>query len=540
MNMSDTATKPAGGTSALSADDAHAFATRLRLHPTSLAAPDWQVDWDDAPWSVKVYESGRRLGLGSRDPAVAAAPELESLGRMLFWSLGMIRVRWDPHGTLPPSPQRPTVTTPRGRRLVPRRAIPSGGAAYPTEAYVVGDRGSYGVSGAYHYDPYRHELVDLDHPAAMTALSRALGMPPGAGVARLALVLTNRFWKNVFKYGDFAYRLGSVDVGVALGRVVRAGRALFGAVDVRLDFADRHLNALLGLDGIEESAYAVVGLGRQPVDGVKVAAATRVRPSPPVVRERSTDVRRSAPFDAMHAAASRPLAASPPPAPLPLETDDSEPAVDGLCRLPACAPLDLLDPPVLARRSSNGDLFTGASVEPGAVATVLEHTWRALAALLDCCADALGNGPRLYCAVQRVSDIASGWYRYLPDEHALAPVGTGRSPGCGRLLQEALYAATVNMELAAFTVHVTAPTDFRRSDRQVRDYRVQQMLVGVAVEAITVASAAVRLGSHPLLGFDARAVDSAYGLDGSGHGVHAEVCVGRARSGPFLQGRVIA
>jgi SagB-type dehydrogenase family enzyme len=539
MIVPETVARPRSGTPALSVDDAYAFATTLRLDPQSLHEPDRQLDWGQAPWPVKVYEGGCRLGLGAHAPSDPARPRLSPLGKMLFWSLGTVRVRWDVRGALPSTRERPTVTGPLGRRLIQRRAIPSGGAAYPTEAYVVGNDESRAVSGAYHYDAYRHELVDLAHPAPMTALRRALGLSSGTDWAPLVLVLTNRFSKNAFKYGDFAYRLGSVDVGVALGRVARMGRALFDAVEIRLDFPDADLNALLGIDGAEESAYAVVALGPPVKARAEDTTAAGALRNPPAVRDRAASVPRSARFDAMHAAASRPLAPCSRRAPEPPGGDASEPALGELRQLPAPLSVDLLDSAVLGGRTSNGHLFTGAPVGAGALATVLECASSVFSMLLACCVDALGPGPGLLCAVQRVPGVAPGWYRYVPAAHALTPVGAGPSAGCGQLLQEALHAGIVNIELAAFTVHFTAPLDFRRSDRLVRDYRVQHMLVGAAVEATTVASRAVRLGSHPLLGFDARVVDDAYGLGGSGWGVQVEVCVGDARSGPWLEGRVL-
>jgi hypothetical protein len=147
---------------------------------------------------------------------------------------------------------------------------------------------------------------------------------------------------------------------------------------------------------------------------------------------------------------------------------------------------------------------------------------------------------RLYCAVDRVDQIEPGWYRYLPGRHALTLVGAGRAVSPAIELQAALYAATLDVERSAFSLHVATVIDFRSDPRGVRAYRVQQLLVGTAVEAATRWSAAMGIGSHPLHGFDARRVDGQYGLIGEPFGVQAQVSIGKARSSGALEGSVIA
>jgi hypothetical protein len=81
-------------------------------------------------------------------------------------------------------------------------------------------------------------------------------------------------------------------------------------------------------------------------------------------------------------------------------------------------------------------------------------------------------------------------------------------------------------------VHPAADRDFRLAGRGVRGYREQQLGVGVAVEAVTLAAAAAGLGSHPLLGFDVARLDRRYGLAGGSRSVLAQVCVGAVRPDP--------
>ncbi|HEY0639634.1 MAG TPA: SagB/ThcOx family dehydrogenase, partial [Pseudonocardiaceae bacterium] len=212
----------------------------LRLDPRSANPPGWRVDWEDGPWPVTVRAGGARLPLrgGSGDPL------MDRVDRLLRGTFALGRVRFDPRGGLPATPEDP-LPRHRGPRVTARRPIPSGGSMYPTEAYLL----LAGPDRLCHHDPYRHELLDLGHPAPSAAVWAAVGDGPPAPAL---LVLTHRFWKNFYKYGEFAYRLGAVDVGVALGRALRLGAAAFGRARLYPDLDDDALAACLGVDPADE------------------------------------------------------------------------------------------------------------------------------------------------------------------------------------------------------------------------------------------------------------------------------------------------
>lgn len=458
-------------------------AESLRRDPQGANPPDWRVDWADGPWPVKVYVGGARTPLGR-----AAV-----LDRLLLHTFGMTAVRFDPSGGSAAGPGNLPAAH-LGGRYVPRRPIPSGGAMYPTEAYVV----DTAVGRAFHYDPYRHELVDLRHPAPRAALRAAFGLARDAPLPVAVLLLSNRFWKNAYKYGEFAARLGAVDTGVALGRAVRLAEAGYGRAAVRVDFADAVLEDLLGLDGRDETVFAALELGPARSCPPEPPAS---RGSPPPVLERSRHVRRPPQLDALRAAARETTVDPGPPAPH------------------ARGPLDLLDPATMIRRGSHGRRFTGAAVPRGVAEAVLLHTAEAVARLSTASGGRLGGGLGVCCAVHRVAGVEPGWYRF---EGALARVGAGEP---GPVVQRALFAESLNAELAAFTVHVTGPVGFAGG---ARSYHARQLGVGGAVEAASLAAAAAGLSGHAVLGFDVAPADRAYRLPAE-HGVHAQVCVGAVR-----------
>jgi len=178
------------------------------------------------------------------------------------------------------------------------RAIASGGGLYPAEVYVYPRAAEIGYSGIYHYNAACHELVDLGRSNPDAILCRALNLKEPSSLGEMVAIITVYFWKSYFKYGDFSYRLSAVDAGVAVGRTHRVGEAEFGHAIPHFDFDDVALNELLGVDGREESVYAVLRLGRATRSPVHESNADRQSPSP---RNRHSDYgHRSAVFDAMH------------------------------------------------------------------------------------------------------------------------------------------------------------------------------------------------------------------------------------------------
>ncbi|MGY1455953.1 hypothetical protein [Streptomyces sp. SS8] len=503
-------------------DELYAYTEGLRRDPRGANPPDWRVDWADGPWPVTVYSGGRRTSLS----ATSAGP-LSALHRVLSGSLAISRVRNDPAGGIQATPETPVPH--HGPRVQMRRPVPSGGGMYPTEAYVVPAEEDL----VHHYCPYRHELVCLGRTGAAALLRRTLGLAEDEPTGHL-VVLATRFWKSFYKYGDFTARLAAVDAGVVLGRVLRLAEAEPGPVRLRTGFLGAAVAECLGIAATEEARevpWAVLGFG--PPAGHRGAAPPASVPAPPRALERSRRIKRSAAFDRLQRACQQP---SVPPAPA---VGSEPPLLPPLEPVPLAAPRRpaLLDPAVLARRASRGARFTGVEVECAALSTVLHTAADALSGLAR-----TGSGPaahwaartRLHCAVHRVSGVAPGWYRYQPEEQSLLRTGADADPRCAVTVRKALFAASFNPELAAFTVHVSTPLDWRAWRGPVA-YREQQLAVGAAMEAITLAAAAERLCGHPVLGFDADLIDRAYRLVDSGHGVQGQICVGAVRTDPHWE-----
>lgn len=140
-----------------------------------------------------------------------------------------------------------------------RRLIPSAGALYPLELYVLAVRASTIQPAVYHYDPLDHCLERLD--GRLTDLSEALVDPTLADSASFLVVLTGVFWRSRFKYGLRGYRFTLLEAGHAAQNALLAAAALgLGAVPLG-GFYDARLDALVGADGVDESVVYALAFG---------------------------------------------------------------------------------------------------------------------------------------------------------------------------------------------------------------------------------------------------------------------------------------
>ncbi|MFE2756099.1 SagB family peptide dehydrogenase, partial [Actinosynnema sp. NPDC059335] len=177
------------------------------------------VDWRAAPPTYKRYRSTGRVVLPWRDPSPP--------GDLLRGLLGVTRAEWSAGGT---------------PRVVLKRPAPSGGGLYPIEAYVALAE----PAGLYHYDAAHHAL-DLVRPGDHRPLLRAALTRPPEDLPDVVVVLTAVFWRNGFKYGEFAYRLQCQEIGVLGAQALALGRVLGLDTAVHLRFDDAACQWLLGL-----------------------------------------------------------------------------------------------------------------------------------------------------------------------------------------------------------------------------------------------------------------------------------------------------
>jgi SagB-type dehydrogenase family enzyme len=419
------------------------------------------VDWSAAPPTYKHYPAAGRVVLPWREPSVP--------GDLLRGLLGVTRAVWR-HGP---------------KSVLLKRPAPSGGGLYPIEAYLaLGD-------GLYHYDAAHHAL-DLvragDHrPVLRAALDRPPEELPG-----FVVVLAAVFWRNGFKYKEFAYRLQCQEVGVLSAQALALGEQSGVETAVHWRFDDAACQWLLGLDPAREGVLGVFTCGTATAVGDLPGhpPTTEERPPPGVVDRLPL-------LTALHAAG-----AGAQPGVLP--TDPPVPR-GPLVRLPAPRPVRPADG--LASRGSPDNGFLPRPIAAEDLAAVLAHCAAGYPGDLPGSADAPVTVVP-YVLVRRVTGIPAGAYRY--ERGALVPTG-----GTGDLRSARLQPNTrlALPEAAAVVVpvgdQVTGLSGF--GDRW---YRLQQAEAGLVVHRAALAATAAGLTARIHSDGTTPVTDAALGLAG--------------------------
>lgn len=144
------------------------------------------------------------------------------------------------------------------------RTIPSAGALYPIETYIVANNIKDLARGVYHYSIREHLLEQIELGDYRGQITRvALGQRMCAD-ASAVFVWTAIFYRSKWKYEQRAYRYIYLDAGHMAQNLTLAAISLgLGSCPIGALF-DEEANMIVGIDGIEESVIylAVVGIPR--------------------------------------------------------------------------------------------------------------------------------------------------------------------------------------------------------------------------------------------------------------------------------------
>jgi SagB-type dehydrogenase family enzyme len=129
------------------------------------------------------------------------------------------------------------------------RAYSSAGGLFPVEAYVAAP------DGLFSFDPLTPGLVRLGDGDACARVSAAVDADADA-----FLVLTGIHARTGWKYMERGYRHVWWDAGTMIANLLALAAAQGLEPRLHMGFVDRELNGLLGVDGRNEYALAVVSL----------------------------------------------------------------------------------------------------------------------------------------------------------------------------------------------------------------------------------------------------------------------------------------
>ncbi len=234
--------------------DIETFLYHLHFDTDKVFPPNWQVDWEDAPLTFKLYRGLKEIPLTAdvpltlNEPRACVKPSLDELGHFLWYVYGLTQYN-----------QTPLEDTKEIAVQSLRRFVPSGGGLYPNELYVYVKLEDV-PEGIYHYDVAHHRLKLLREGNYDFYLSRCLGNRYNISDCFCTVFISTLFWKNFYKYNNFSYRLQGLDAGVVIGQSLAVAGKMGFSARVCYQFLDRSINHLLGLSDQEESVYAVIPL----------------------------------------------------------------------------------------------------------------------------------------------------------------------------------------------------------------------------------------------------------------------------------------
>lgn len=149
---------------------------------------------------------------------------------------------------------------------VVKRTVPSAGARHPFETYLLVNRVTGVESGLYRYLSRTHELAQLsDDPAIAERLHEA-SHRQFALQSAITFVWTALPYRTEWRYAENAPKLIALDAGHVCQNLYLAAEAVGAGVCAIAAYKQSQVDAVLGVDGVEEFAVylATVGAKTEP------------------------------------------------------------------------------------------------------------------------------------------------------------------------------------------------------------------------------------------------------------------------------------
>lgn len=141
------------------------------------------------------------------------------------------------------------------------RAVPSAGALYPIETYLIVNNVEEIEQGVYHFDVENHELEQLAAGDFRDAIASAALDQDMAYAACVVFVWTAVFARSKWKYDQRAYRYVYLDAGhIAQNVALAAVSSSMGTCQIGALYDDE-VNSIIGVDGEEESVLYMTAVG---------------------------------------------------------------------------------------------------------------------------------------------------------------------------------------------------------------------------------------------------------------------------------------
>lgn len=485
---------------------------QLQFDPDSTRPKDWKVNWNDAPLAYKLYCDLPRITLHADIPLSLEKrnketnPSLQRIGHFLWYSFGLTQLSQ-------------TIYQTKGKQLdhrVYRRFAPSGGALYPSECYLYLKIDDLDC-GIYHYDIAHHALVLLRAGNFDSYIASSLGNRLDISSCFCTLFITSLFWKNFFKYHNFAYRLQGLDAGTAIGQSLEVAKRCSYETGVYYQFLDKAIYHLLGLSESEESINAIIPMSVNPAIEWEMQVCKEPILASQLCEEIEPIAYRS--FNRSKKIVDSPIIQEVNKAAMFSSTSQFQLLESRKCKfsngkskqLPMMKPVTYDFSTICKNRYSPGEDFTLTKVSEEQFANLLQEATLSFSYRNDLDGAKMNTHPRVSIAacLYNVENIPDGAYTYQHSTHALQlqQLGDHRSH-----LQKRMTIHTVNLHQVPVCLHVTGNLSQMITSLGLRGYRIQQLEAGMLVQRLLLGATALGMNGHPLLSFDASSCDRLYQL----------------------------
>ena len=220
--------------------------------------PAWQLDWAQKPETYKQYPTAPRVKLDVPDqtggaPLWSVLAERRSVRHFsteLLTRVELSQLLWASQGIT------------KVQQGYAFRTAPSAGALYPVETYIVVNAVEDLEPGVYHYAVAQHELEQLRTGEFRMAVAQAALDQEMAYHAHVVFIWTGVFPRSKWKYQQRAYRYVYLDAGHIAQNVAMAAVGLeLGSCQIGALYDDE-VNALVDIDGVNESVVYLTVVGR--------------------------------------------------------------------------------------------------------------------------------------------------------------------------------------------------------------------------------------------------------------------------------------
>lgn len=230
------------------------FFNNLQYDPTKVSDLGLEVDNYSKPLPFKIYPNKKYIDFDTEIPSsvkelkLESYTEFQSISYMLWYIYGLSSFNW-----LTKNQEFSQVNS----ISFFRRSVASGGGLYPGELYIYIKGLENLKNGIYYMDVSGPRLVLIREGDFGNIISDSISEDKDNNIY---IFITSFYWKNFLKYINFSYRLQGLDIGAIISQTYIISKMFGYKSKVNYLFNDNKINNLLGIDINEETSYAVISL----------------------------------------------------------------------------------------------------------------------------------------------------------------------------------------------------------------------------------------------------------------------------------------